>query len=76
MFVVSFSTWADNITSYIGSEEDVFWNKKQKNDSEAQPEKQFFLFIIFFVISFFSFSPLHVKPNLLYILKDDSFEGL
>ena len=37
--------------------------------------KETCLFMMFFIISFFSFSSLHVRWNLPYIIKDDTSEG-
>ena len=60
-----FPTWTNN----IGSEEDVFSKIKQnKNCLKTQLYEKTCLFMMFFIISFFSFSPLHVRRHLPYII--------
>ena len=67
-----FPIWTNN----IGSEEDVFSKIKQnKNRSKTQLYEKTCLFMMFFIISFFSFSPLHVRRHLPYIIKDDTSES-
>ena len=67
-----FSIWTNN----IGSEVDVFSKIKQnKNRSKTQLYEKTCLFMMFFIISFFSFSPLHVRRHLPYIIKDDTSES-
>ena len=66
-----FSIWTNN----IGSEEDVFSKIKQnKNRSKTQLYEKSCLVKMFFIISFFSFFPLHVWRHLSYIIKDDTTE--
>ena len=63
-------------TNKIGSEEDVFSKIKQnKNRSNTQLYEKTCLFMMFFIISLFSFSPLHVRRHLPYIIKDDTSES-
>ena len=55
---------------------DVFSKIKQnKNRSKTQLYEKTCLFMMFFIISFFSFSPLHVRRHLPYIIKDDTSES-
>ena len=66
-----FSIWTNN----IGSEEDVFSKIKQnKNRSKTQLYEKSCLFMMSFIISFFSFSPLHVRRYLSCIIKDNTSE--
>ena len=63
-------------TNNIRSEEDVFTKIKQnKNRSKTQLYGKICLFMMFFIISFFSFSPLHFRRHLSYIIKDDTSES-
>ena len=57
-----FATWANNTTSNIGSEEDIFSKTKHKKHSKTQlDEKETCLFMMFLmIILFFSISPPHV----------------
>ena len=67
-----FSIWKNN----IGSEEDVFSKIKQnKTVRKLSYMKKTCLFMMFFIISFFSFSPLHVRRHLSYIVNDDTSES-
>ena len=69
-------TWTWTSTNNIGSEEDVFSKIKQnKNRSNTQLYEKTCLFMMFFIISLFSFSPLHVRRHLPYIIKDDTSES-
>ena len=61
-------------TNNIGSEKDVFLKIKQ--NKKLSYMKKTCLFITFFIISFFSFSPLHVRRRLPYVIKDDTSESL
>ena len=69
-----FSIWTNN----MGSEEDVFSKTKQnKNRSKTQLyENKTCLFMMFFIILFFSFSPLHVWRHLPYILNKQFWNNL
>ena len=69
-----FPIWANN----IGIEEDVFSKTKQnKNRSETQLyENKTCLFMMFFIILFFSFSPLQVRRHLPYILNKQFWNNL
>ena len=67
-----FSIWTNN----IGSEVDVFSKIKQnKNRSKTQLYEKTCLFMMFFIISFFSLSPLHVRRHLSCIIKDNTSES-
>ena len=69
-------TWTNNITNYIGSE-DIFSKTKQKVHSKTQlDEKKTYLFMMFFITSFFSIFPLHLRWLLPYIIKNNSSQGL
>ena len=48
---------------------------KQKPFENPAIWKKTYLFMVLFIISFFSFSPLHVRPHLPYIIKDDTSES-
>ena len=48
----------------------MFSPKQTKKTVQKLDEKN--LLFMFFIISFFSISPLHVRRRLSYILKDDS----
>ena len=65
-------------TSNLGSEEDVFWKIKQnKNRSKTHLyEKKTCLFMMFFILSFFSFYPLHVRWHLPYIITKQFWNSL
>ena len=67
-------TWLFTRTNNIGSEKDVFLKIKQ--NKKLSYMKKTCLFITFFIISFFSFSPLHVRRRLPYVIKDDTSESL
>ena len=61
----------------IGSEEDVFSKIKQnKNRSKTQLYKKIWFFMMFFISLFFSFSPLHVRWHLPYMLRKQSWYSL
>ena len=51
-------------------------NKEKKKDSKAQLNEKTCLFMMLLIISFYSISPTHIRRRLLYIIKDDSSEGL
>ena len=68
-----FPTWINNITSNIWREEDIF--SKQNKIILKQDEKTC-LFMMLLIISFFSTSSIHARWRLVYIIKDDSSEGL
>ena len=66
-----FSLWTNN----IWSEGDTFSKIKQnKNRSKTQLYKKTCLFMMFFISSFFSFSPIHVRRHLPYMIKKNRFE--
>ena len=67
-------TWLFTRTNNIGSEKDVFLKIKQ--NKKLSYMKKTCLFITFFIISFFSFSPLHVRRRLPYVIKDDTSKSL
>ena len=50
-------------------------NKKYHSKTQLD-EKKTYLFMMFFITSFFSISPLHVRWLLPYIIKNNSSEGL
>ena len=50
--------------------------KRKEKDSKAQLNEKTFLFMMLLIISFYSISPMHIRRRLLYIIKDDSSEGL
>ena len=50
-------------------------NKKHHSKTQLD-EKKTYLLMMFFITSFFSISPLHVKWLLPYIIKNNSSEGL
>ena len=62
--------------SYIGSEENTFSKKKEKLPFSNSGRWKTCLFMMFFIISFFSICPPDVRQHLPYIIKDDSSEGL
>ena len=65
------------LTNNIGSEEDAFSKIKQnKNRSKTQLYEKTCLFMMFFIISFFSFSPLHVRRHLPYIINKQFWNSL
>ena len=49
---------------------------KTKKHSKTQVDEKSCLFMMLFIILFVSISPMHVRWLLLYIIKDDSNEGL
>ena len=49
---------------------------KTKKHSKTQVDEKSCLFMMLFIILFISISPMHVRRLLLYIIKDDSNEGL
>ena len=69
-----FPTWTNN----VGGEEHIFSKTKQnKNRSKTQLyENKTCLFMMFFIILFFSFSPLHVWRHLPYILNKQFWNNL
>ena len=73
-----FPTWANNITSNIGSEEDIFSKTKQnKKHSKTQLDEKNLPFhdaLDHFVFLYISTACL--RQRLPYIIKDDSSEGL
>ena len=72
VFLERFPTWTNN----IGSENDVFSKTKQKKAVlKLSYMKKCCVFMMFFIILFFSISPLHARPRLPYIIKDHSSEG-
>ena len=50
-------------------------NKKYHSKTQLD-EKKTYLFMMFFITSFFSISPLHVKWLLPYVIKNNSIEGV
>ena len=54
------------------------FSQKQNKKSVAKLNymKQTCLFMMLFIISIFSISPLHVRPRLPYIIKGDNRESL
>ena len=67
-----FPIWTNN----KGSKEHFFSKiNKTKTVRKLSYMKKTCLFMMFFIISFFSFSPLHVRRHLPYIIKDDTSES-
>ena len=68
-----FSLWTNN----LWSEEDTFSKIKQnKNRSKTQLYKKTCLFMMFFISSFFSFSPLHARRHFPYMIKKQFWNSL
>ena len=74
VFLEHFPTWTNN----IGSQEDVF-SKTKQNKTKSTVLKLSYMkktcHFMFFIISFFSISSLHVSRSLLYTIKDGSSES-
>ena len=68
-----FPTWTNN----IGSEEDVFSKQKPNQPFEnSAVRKKTFLFMMFFIILFFSVSPLHFRRHLPCIIQKQPPSGV
>ena len=71
LFLERFPTWTNN----IGSEEDVFSKTKQKKNVLKLSSMKKLALLWFFIISFFSISPLHIRQHFPFIIKVDSSES-